>query len=94
MSVYVECINLNVHRYWATNFCRIIYGLGTSQLGDLTTQMTDLSGKTVTISQFLQDFFNYDFNFIWQSWVIVLSFTLFFRLGASLGLRYLNFNKR
>ena len=108
--------------------CRIIYGLGTSQLGDVQNIMTDLSGNNVTVSDFLSEYFAYDFSFIWQvsvhpqpsalktaeckqharpsrlpllrrcplvqAWAIVMGFTLFFRIGASLGLRYLNFNIR
>ena len=73
---------------------RIIYGLGTSQLGDNDAPMDALDGTATTVSAFLASFFGYDYSFIWWAYVIVLAFTVVFMLGSALSLRYLNFNRR
>jgi ABC-type multidrug transport system permease subunit len=72
----------------------IIYGLGTSQLGDVDAPMQDIDGEMTTVSEFLESFFGYEYSFIWWAWLITLAFAVVFRLGSGAALKLFNFNKR
>jgi hypothetical protein len=72
----------------------ILYGLGTSQLGDNYEIITGPDGQETTVSAFIQDFYGYDFDFIWQAWLIVLAFAVGFKIIGAISLRYISHDKR
>ncbi len=72
---------------------RIIYGLATSQLGDVETPIV-FGGVKVPISTFITQRFGYDNNLVWWMLLIVLAYILFFRVTSVLALKYKNFLRR
>ncbi|MEW5297917.1 MAG: hypothetical protein WDW36_001095 [Sanguina aurantia] len=71
----------------------ILYGLGTSQLGDDQTPL-DNQGTTTTVAQFLQDHWGYHYYMRWYIVAIVAAYIIFVRVSSILALKYINFLKR
>ena len=72
----------------------VLYGLAASQVGDDETPFISANGDETTVSQFLEDFFGYEFNFIWPCIAIVVAYTIFFRAISAIGVRYVSFQSR
>mmetsp|Transcript_4643 Transcript_4643/g.13342 ORF Transcript_4643/g.13342 Transcript_4643/m.13342 type:complete len:1521 (-) Transcript_4643:659-5221(-) len=88
MPVYWKWFNRITPTTW------ILQALASDQLGDVQTQVTTFNGQQSTASQFLEDYFNYKYNFRWFAVLIVFCFIIFFRVGSVLALRFVNFNRR
>ncbi len=71
----------------------IIYGLGASQMGDSEVPFI-LGNTTTTVGAFVNEFWGYEYSFIWWCPLILFAYVLFFRVGASLLMSYVSFNKR
>lgn len=72
----------------------ILYGLGTSQLGDNDEIITGPDGQQTTVSEFIEDFYGYNYSFIWQAWLIVLAFAIGFKVIGAISLRYISHDQR
>jgi len=74
----------------------ILYGLGGSQLADSQVPYQPPSGQapTITVGEFVQEFFGYDPGFIWWCPLILFGFVVVLRTSSALVFSYVNFNKR
>lgn len=72
----------------------VLQALASDQLGDINTRITTFDGSESTVSRFLEDYFNFKYNFRWFAVLIVFCFIIFFRVGSVMALRFVNFNKR
>lgn len=87
-------------RYWfwaayLNPVCWSIYGLVITQLGSFSNEsITDLSGVTMTIPEFLSSRFQYETYMEGPIVVILIAFVLAFSTLACLSLKMLNFQRR
>jgi ABC-type multidrug transport system ATPase subunit len=87
MPAYLEWVSyVSPTSYIIQGLCSII--LGNSEV------VIDAFGKPQTISQFLVDYFDYEYDFRYACVGIVAGFCLLFILTGSLALKFLNFNIR
>ncbi|XP_039124352.1 ABC transporter G family member 39-like [Dioscorea cayenensis subsp. rotundata] len=77
--------------FWACPIAWTLYGLISSQFGDIDTPMDD-TGKTV--KQFVRDYFGYKRSFLGGVAAAEIGFNLLFAFVFALGIRQLNFQKR
>ena len=76
----------------------ILYGMGASQMADSNVPFLSTNPNSTapagTIGDFVENFFGYDYGFIWWCPLIVLAYCVFFRVGTGLLLSYVSFNRR
>ena len=77
--------------YWACPIAWSLYGLVTSQFGDVETLLVD-SDKTV--KQFLDDYFGFKHDFLGVVAAVVLGFTVLFALIFAYSIKTFNFQSR
>mmetsp|Transcript_26327 Transcript_26327/g.46839 ORF Transcript_26327/g.46839 Transcript_26327/m.46839 type:complete len:116 (-) Transcript_26327:207-554(-) len=87
MPVYLAWINRVAPTTW------VIYGLVASQLGD-SDYLVDVYGQVTTVSEFVETFFGYNYDFRWWCIIIVFAFAAGFMFSAAGALFKLNFNVR
>ncbi|KAG1655082.1 hypothetical protein FOA52_010286 [Chlamydomonas sp. UWO 241] len=73
----------------------ILYGLGVSQTGD-SDALVVIPGQTqpLTVSEYVKQYFGYDYNFRWYCVLIMAAYVVFVRVTSILALKYLSFLKR
>ena len=71
-----------------------LYGLLTSQLGNVQAEIVDFSGQLVTVSQFMTDRFGYHYSMVGPIVAILFGYVVFFRALSILFLTRINFQKR
>ncbi|KAK9807392.1 hypothetical protein WJX73_000014 [Symbiochloris irregularis] len=72
----------------------VLYALSASQLGRDSQPLTSPSGQLTTVKDFLYSYFGYRYDFIWQAWLIVVAYMIFFCMGAALAVKYVSFQRR
>ncbi|XP_044485865.1 pleiotropic drug resistance protein 1-like [Mangifera indica] len=78
--------------YWACPVAWTLYGLVTSQFGDMQDRLEDVDN--VTVEQFLRDFFGFKHDYLGVVAVVVVAFTLLFAIIFAAGIKVLNFQRR
>lgn len=81
--------------YWANPIAWTLYGLITSQLGDLTG-FVEVAGEkdTMSVQQFLEHSFGYRHDFLGVVAAMHVGIVLLFFSVFAFGIKYLNFQKR
>jgi ABC-type multidrug transport system permease subunit len=87
MPYYWQWLNRCVPTTW------VLYGLGVSQLGDVT-QLVSFAGRRVPVKTFVKGLFDYEYEMRWWCLAIVIVYVVFFRITSILALRYINFLRR
>ncbi|KAG2451837.1 hypothetical protein HYH02_003613 [Chlamydomonas schloesseri] len=90
----------DIHPWWIGAYyvnpaTYTIYGVVATQLGDLYDTYIQVGpGVVMSIPQFIDETFNYQYSF--RGWLVLIlfGFVLGFRMIACLGLSFLNFQKR
>lgn len=73
----------------------VLYGLGGSQMGNSSVLFATTNGTTTTtVGEFVNQFWGYEYSFIWWCPLILFAYVLFFRVGTSLLISFVSFNKR
>ncbi|KAF3791142.1 ABC transporter G family member 32 [Nymphaea thermarum] len=81
--------------YWANPVAWSLYGLLTSQYGDLHDTIGSAGGTTaVTISSFLNDYFGFEYRLLGLAAVVVVGFAVLFAVIFALAIKLFNFQKR
>ncbi|KAK4419344.1 ABC transporter G family member 39 [Sesamum alatum] len=80
--------------YWASPVAWTIYGLMTSQLGDVTSEIEVPGVGAITVEAYLKDILRLDHDFLPVLAVLHLVFVLFFGLVFALAIKHLNFQAR
>jgi hypothetical protein len=88
MPSYWRWLNRVVPTTW------VLYGLGVSQLGDVTGQLVQFAGRRMPVSSFTKMLFDFDYDMRWWCLFIVFGYVVFFRVTSILALKYMNFLKR
>ncbi|KAK9685002.1 hypothetical protein RND81_10G248800 [Saponaria officinalis] len=78
--------------YWTSPLAWTLYGLVTSQFGDLTNELADQNGKNV--AEFLEAYFGFKHDFLGVVAVVIASFAVIFVLTFALSIKVFNFQKR
>ncbi|TVU09200.1 hypothetical protein EJB05_42648 [Eragrostis curvula] len=76
--------------YWICPIAWTLNGLITSQFGDVT----DTFDNGVRISDFVESYFGFHYDFLWVVAVVIVSFPLLFALLFGLSLKLFNFQRR
>lgn len=76
--------------YWACPVSWTVYGLVTSQFGDVHERLD--SGETVV--EFLRDFFGFRHDFLGVVAVMVVGFAALFAFQFAVAIKVLNFQRR
>ncbi|KAJ7535346.1 hypothetical protein O6H91_12G029400 [Diphasiastrum complanatum] len=80
--------------YWICPVAWTVYGLITSQYGDLTTPLQLSDGSVKPIKQFLEDYFGYHHDFLGVVAAVLVGFSLFFAFMFAVCIKVLNFQQR
>ncbi|KAF6263806.1 ABC-2 type transporter-domain-containing protein [Scenedesmus sp. NREL 46B-D3] len=76
MPSYWRWLNRAVPTTW------VLYGLGVSQLGDVTDQLVQFAGRRMPVSSFTKMLFDFDYDMRWWCLVIVFGYVVFFRVTS------------
>lgn len=81
--------------YWANPVAWTLYGLITSQLGDLTS-LVEVAGEkdTMTVKKFLEAYFGYRHDFLGVVAAVHVGIIILFFSVFAFGIKYLNFQRR
>ena len=71
-----------------------LYGLLTSQLGNVQATIIDFNGQVVSVADFMVERFGYHYSMIGPIVAILFAFVLFFRGLSVWALTRINFQKR
>ncbi|KAI3447489.1 hypothetical protein Pfo_004154 [Paulownia fortunei] len=80
--------------YWGSPVAWTIYGLVTSQVGDLTSQLEVPGVGVMTVKAYLKESLGFDHDFLPIVGVMHLVFILLFALVFAFGIKCLNFQRR
>ncbi|KAL5728854.1 transcription factor [Ranunculus cassubicifolius] len=80
--------------YWGCPVAWTLYGLVTSQFGDLTTNMTTYDGVEVTLKKFLSTSFGFEHDMLPVVASVIVSFPVLFASIFALSIKTLNFQTR
>ena len=81
--------------YWANPVSWTLYGLLTSQFGDLDQPLLLADGATsTTVAAFLQEHFGFRHDFLGVVAAMVAGFCVLFAVVFALAIKYLNFQRR
>jgi len=80
--------------YWLNPLSYMLYGIITSQLGDVTYLITLTPGQTTTVQQYLKDMLGFESSFVGWCVLIMFGFILAFWVAIITALRKFNFQKR
>eukprot|EP00877_Chromochloris_zofingiensis_P000595 jgi/Chrzof1/10536/Cz05g02120.t1 len=80
--------------YWLNPLSYMLYGIITSQLGDVTSLMEVQPGLSVTVQQFLSDSLGFESSFVGWCVLIMVGFIGAFWAIVYLALKRFNFQKR
>lgn len=88
MPPYWRWLNRLVPTTW------VLYGLGVSQLGDVTGHMVQFAGRRMSVSAFTRLLFDFEYGMRWWCLLIIFGYVVFFRVTSILALKYVNFLRR
>lgn len=80
--------------YWASPVAWTIYGLITSQIGDITELVAIPDGDLITVQSYLKRSLGFDYDFLGAVAVAHIGFVLLFFCVFAYGIKYLNFQRR
>ncbi|KAF9614055.1 hypothetical protein IFM89_014855 [Coptis chinensis] len=80
--------------YWGCPVAWTLYGLVTSQFGDLTTTMTTYDGVEVPLKKFLSSSYGFDHDMLPVVAGVIVGFPVLFALVFAFAIRTLNFQTR
>ncbi|XP_062091838.1 pleiotropic drug resistance protein 2-like isoform X4 [Humulus lupulus] len=80
--------------YWASPVAWTIYGLITSQIGDVTDLVTITQGDSITVKAYLKSSFGFEYDFLGAVAAAHIGFVLLFIFVFAYGIKYLNFQRR
>ena len=81
--------------YWVNPVSWTLYGLLTSQFGDLDQPLLLADGATsTTVAAFLQEHFGFRHDFLGVVAAMVAGFCVLFAVVFALAIKYLNFQRR
>lgn len=80
--------------YWLNPVAWSLYGLLTSQYGNVETSLKMTDGKHQPVKHFLREYFGYHEEFVGVAGVALLGFCLLFGFVFALGIKHLNFQRR
>lgn len=81
--------------YWASPVSLTLYGLVTSQVGDIdSTVVVPGASNNITVKVFLKDYFGYDYEALPFIVVAHLCWVMFFVFGFAYGMKFINYQKR
>ncbi|XP_074316021.1 pleiotropic drug resistance protein 1-like isoform X2 [Silene latifolia] len=78
--------------YWTSPLAWTLYGLVTSQFGDLTSKLSDQNGQTV--EEYLEDYFGFKHDLLGVVAVVIAGFAVLFVLTFALSIKVFNYQKR
>ena len=77
--------------YWICPVAWTLYGLVTSQFGDIQDTLLD---KNQTVEQFLDDYFGFKHDFLGVVAAVVVGFVVLFLLIFAYAIKTFNFQRR
>ena len=77
--------------YWACPVAWSLYGLVTSQFGDIEDTLLD---SNVTVKQYLDDYFGFKHDFLGVVAVVIVGFTVLFLFIFAFAVKAFNFQRR
>ena len=77
--------------YWACPVAWTLYGLVTSQFGDIEDTVLD---SNVTVKQYLDDYFGFKHDFLGVVAVVIVGFTVLFLFIFAFAIKAFNFQRR
>lgn len=81
--------------YWANPVAWSLYGLLTSQFGDIDEPMVLSDGVSITsIKTLIQDHFGFRHEFLVVVGIMVVGFCVLFAVIFAVAIKYLNFQRR
>ncbi|KAL2933657.1 ABC transporter G family member 39 [Bienertia sinuspersici] len=80
--------------YWASPISWTLYGLVTSQVGDLSSPLLIPGSGSMSVKDYLKESLGYDYDFLPVVVVGHLGWVLLFFFVFAYGIKYLNFQKR
>lgn len=80
--------------YWVNPVAWSLYGLLTSQYGNLDTSLRMTDGTRQTVKHFLRDYFGYHEDFVKFAGIALPGFCILFGFVFALGIKHLNFQRR
>lgn len=80
--------------YWCSPIAWTIYGVVTSQVGDLTSPIEVPGAGVMTVKAYLKQSLGYDHEFLPVVGVMHLVFVLLFVLVFAFGIKCLNYQRR
>lgn len=82
--------------YWLDPVSYMLYGIISSQLGDVENDYVDSGDGSVpvTVKKFIKDAFDFKYSFTWATAVIMIAYTLFFWGIFIFAMKRFNFSHR
>lgn len=80
--------------YWMSPVAWTLYGLITSQLGDVKSSFTTLDGQSMKVEDFVTDYFGFHHNMLGVVVAVLIGFDVLFWVVYAAGIKFLNFQKR
>ncbi|KAJ4705159.1 Pleiotropic drug resistance ABC transporter [Melia azedarach] len=80
--------------YWGNPNSWALYGIVTSQVGDIDGMLEIPGGDPVTVKQFLKDSLGFEYDFLPVVAVVLIAWLLLFLSVFAYGIRFLNFQRR
>ncbi|KAH9292275.1 hypothetical protein KI387_042541, partial [Taxus chinensis] len=81
--------------YWACPYAWTLYGLITSQYGDVTDLMSEAgTEEQVPVGKFLESYFGFKHDFLGEVAIVIVGFVLLFAFVFAWSIRSINFQSR
>jgi len=80
--------------YWICPLSWTIYGLISSQYGDVTYPLEVLGEETKPLNKFVEDYYGYRHDFLGAVAGALVGFSVFFAFIFALGIKVFNFQHR
>ncbi|KAG2491996.1 hypothetical protein HYH03_009726 [Edaphochlamys debaryana] len=80
--------------YYSNPFMWTIYGLVTTQMGDVTNEFITVGNNTMSVASYINETFGYEYDFRGWAVLILFGFLVLFRLISYASLNALNFQRR
>ncbi|GLJ44148.1 hypothetical protein SUGI_0920890 [Cryptomeria japonica] len=80
--------------YWLNPVAWTLYGLLSSQYGDVETSLRLADGSHQPVKHFVRDYFGYHYHLVGVVAIVLVGFCLTFGLVFAFGIRHFNFQKR
>ena len=77
--------------YWACPVAWTLYGLVTSQFGDIQDRFEDTGD---TVEQYLNDYFGFEHDFLGVVAAVIVGFTVLFLFIFAFSIKAFNFQRR